>query len=54
MILGSNDVIQEAYVNKKNDFAGRHSIGFLREIFLVSKNSSDIIFEDFTKSWEIL
>ena len=53
VLLGSSDAILEAFRDKKNDFAGRPIFNF-KEITLVSKNSSDVIFEDWGRPWEVL
>lgn len=53
VILGTNDSILEAYVGKKNDFAGRPKF-FLNEVSKVSKNSNDVMNEDWGRPWEVL
>lgn len=53
VIFGSNDAILEAYVGKKNDFAGRPKL-FFNEISKVSRNSNDVMNEDYGRPWEVL
>lgn len=52
-VIVNNDAIFDAFIKKKNDFAGRPDF-FFRTIALVSKDSSDIIFEDWGRPWEVL
>lgn len=53
VILASNKVIREALQDSKNEFAGRPSTNF-RDTFLVRTGSSDVLFEDWGRTWEVL
>lgn len=53
VVLGSHEVILEAYHNKKNDFAGRPVFEFT-DILRINDHSYDVAQADWSIQWEVL